>query len=184
MDSYIDLRINPDAEMRQNVLLNKVFTKFHKVLFDLNSTDIGVSFPETEVQLGQLMRIHSNSSSLLQLINMQWLGGLVSYCDCSEIIAVPNGTLHRTVSRWQHNMSGAQLRRLIKRGGITDDEIKAYKAKMYATQMTDLPYLELESTTNGRTHRRYIQTSELHTDQMIGDFDHFGLSKKATIPWF
>jgi len=34
MNHHIDIKINPDAEMRENVLLNKVYTKFHKRLSD------------------------------------------------------------------------------------------------------------------------------------------------------
>ena len=184
MDSYIDIKINPDAEMRENVLLNKVFAKFHKALCDLNSNDIGVSFPETKVLLGRVVRVHSTVVRLQELINLKWLGGLSGYCDCSEISTVPNKSLHRHVSRWQHNMSESHLRRLIKRGSITEDKIKAYKAKMFSVQMTDLPYLELESNSNGKHHRRYIQMTELQESATKGSFDSFGLSKTATIPWF
>ncbi|EPJ47991.1 MAG: CRISPR-associated protein Cas6/Csy4, subtype I-F/YPEST [Osedax symbiont Rs1] len=184
MDSYIDIRINPDAEMRQNILLNKIFTKFHKVLCDLSANDIGVSFPEAKVLLGRLIRIHATASRLQELMATKWLGGLVGYCDCSDIKSIPNNTLHRRISRWQHNMSGSHLRRLIKRGSIADDEIKAYKAKMFAVQMTELPFLELESNTNGNHHRRYFQMTESQQEAIKGEFDYFGLSKTATIAWF
>ncbi len=43
MDYYIDIKIKPDAEMRENVLLNKVYSKLHKALFSLKSSDIGVT---------------------------------------------------------------------------------------------------------------------------------------------
>ena len=46
MKHFIEIKIKPDAEMRENVLLNKVYTKFHKRLFDLKSSEIGISFPE------------------------------------------------------------------------------------------------------------------------------------------
>ena len=46
MEHYIEIKIKPDAEMRENVLLNKVYTKFHKRLWDLKSSEIGISFPE------------------------------------------------------------------------------------------------------------------------------------------
>lgn len=184
MESYIDIRILPDDEMRENVLLNKVFIKFHKALFDLKSTGIGVSFPETKVLLGRLIRIHSTDSRLQELIDSNWLGGLVGYCNCSGIQYVPANAKHRRVSRWQHNMSDSHLKRLIKRGGISKEEIKAYKAKMFSVQMTELPFLELDSISNGNHHRRYIQMSNITENPCDGEFDSFGLSKKATIPWF
>jgi CRISPR-associated endonuclease Csy4 len=48
----------------------------------------------------------------------------------------------------------------------------------------DNPYLELESGSNGHLHRRYIVFGELMDKPMSGEFDQFGLSKTATIPWF
>lgn len=184
MDFYIDVTLLPDAEMPTNVLLNKVYTKFHKALFDLQANDVGVSFPETIVTFGKVMRIHSDKSRLLELGNINWLGGLGGYCKFSEILPAPENAKFRCVSRWRSNMSESHVRRLVKRGSISQDELKRYKAKMFATQMTTLPFLELESASNGRFHRRYIQTSELLDHPVKGSFDYFGLSKIATVPWF
>ncbi|MEE9356016.1 MAG: type I-F CRISPR-associated endoribonuclease Cas6/Csy4 [Methylococcaceae bacterium] len=80
-------------------------------------------------------------------------------------------------------MTEAKLRRLIKRGSITEDEIKTYKAKMFQ-QGLDNPYLELESTSNGHKHRRYLQFGEIIAEPVAGKFDQFGLSKTTTVPWF
>lgn len=184
MDFYIDVLLLPDAEMRENVLLNKVYTKFHKTLFDLQAKDVGVSFPETKLLLGKVLRIHSSQNRLSELQSINWLGGLSGYCNCSEILPAPIDAKNRCISRWRSNMSESHLRRLIKRGSISQEKLKGYKAKMFATQMTTLPFLELESASNGRFHRRYIQTSELLDQPVKGDFDYFGLSKTATIPWF
>ncbi len=183
MNHYIDIHIKPDAEMRDNVLLNKVYAKFHKALFSLKSTDIGVSFPQYNVLLGHVLRIHGIESKLTKLQATNWLGGLVGYCDVSAIQEIPGEVSYRTISRKQSNMTGAKLRRLIKRGSITQDEAKGYKAKMFQ-QGIDNPYLELESTSNGHKHRRYIQFGELSKQATKGEFDQFGLSTKATIPWF
>ncbi|MDC9727690.1 MAG: type I-F CRISPR-associated endoribonuclease Cas6/Csy4, partial [Candidatus Thioglobus sp.] len=56
MSYYLDVQIKPDAEMLENWLLNKVYTKLHKAIFDLNATDIGVSFPQVKVKLGCIIR--------------------------------------------------------------------------------------------------------------------------------
>jgi CRISPR-associated endonuclease Csy4 len=184
MNAYIDIRLLPDDEMRVNVLLNKVFSKLHKALFDLKSNNIGISFPETKVLLGQVIRIHSKDIRIQELMDCNWLGGLKGYCSINNIAPVPSEVRYRKVSRWQHNMSESNLRRLIKRGTITKEEIKAYRAKMFSVQLTELPFLELESTSNGNHHRRYIKMSDLSEEPVIGEFDKFGLSKDATIPWF
>ena len=183
MDYYIDIKINPDAEMRKNVLLNKVYTKLHKALFDLKSSAIGVSFPEYKVLLGRILRLHGNSSILNDLQGLNWLGGLSGYCQMTEILPVPENVQYRVISRKQSTMTNAKLNRLIKRGTISEENIKAYIAKMF-TKGLDNPYLELDSTSNDQLHRRYLQFSALLDKPIEGEFDTFGLSKSATIPWF
>ena len=183
MNHYIDIQIKPDAEMRENVLLNKVYSKLHKALFDLNSSDIGLSFPQYEIIFGKVLRLHGNEGKLSDLQVTDWLGDLKGRCNISGIEPVPNIVLYRTISRKQSNMTEAKLRRLIKRGSISDSELKAYKAKMF-TKGLDNPYLELESNSNGHKHRRYIQFGALSSESVEGLFDQFGLSKAATIPWF
>lgn len=183
MDSYIDITIKPDEEMRGNVLLNKVYTKLHKALSEQKLTDVGVSFPRYKILLGNVIRIHGGETRLLELGAMSWLGGLSGYCDVSTAQKVPEGTAYRTISRKQSNMTEAKLRRLIKRGSISPEAVKAYKAKMFEKGL-DNSYLELESASNGHKHRRYIQFGELRTTPVQGMFDQFGLSKNATVPWF
>jgi len=183
MDCYIDVQLKPDAEMRENVLLNKVYTKLHKALFTLKSTNIGVSFPKYHLKLGDVIRIHAREGRLKELQTMNWLGGLIGYCEVSDVKPVPEQTKFRTVSRKQSNMTESKSRRLIKRGTLSSEEVKGYKAKMFA-QGLDNPYLEMESGSNGHLHRRYIQFGELLDESVAGDFDQFGLSKVATVPWF
>lgn len=183
MDSYIEIILKPDAEMRENVLLNKVYTKLHKALVTLNSDSTGVSFPQYNVILGRVIRIHSNSAMLHDLNGINWLGGLIGYCNVSEITVVPTQCEYRIISRIQSTMSQAKLRRLIKRGSISEEEVKTYKAKMFSKGL-DNPYLELESSSNGYKHRRYLNIGELQGEAIQGKFDHFGLSKSATVPWF
>lgn len=183
MNYFINIVIKPDNEMRENFLLNKVFTKLHKALCTLNSTGIGVSFPNYKVLLGNVIRLHGNESALLALQNTNWLGGLTGYCEIAQIQSAPDNAFYRNISRIQSNMTEAKLRRLIARGSISADEVKGYKAKMFH-QGIDNPYLELESTSNGHKHRRYLQFGDLHSKPVEGPFDQFGLSKTATIPWF
>ena len=183
MNHYINIQIKPDAEMRENVLLNKIYTKFHKALSSLNVNNIGVSFPNYKVKLGDIIRLHGTENSLSKLQNTNWLGGLSGYCDVTKIQLVPADVSYRAVSRKQANMTASKLRRLIKRCSISADEAKQYKAKMF-TQGLDDPYLELESASNGHKHRRYISFGELVDNPVMGEFDQFGFSKTATIPWF
>lgn len=183
MDIFLDIQIKPDAEMRENELLNKAYTKLHKRLCELQATDIGISFPQYKVLLGQAIRVHSSEKRLSELQANEWLGGLMGYCKVGSIQKIPDTAQYRTISRIQSNMTEAKLRRLIQRGSIEEGEIKNYKAKMFQKGL-DNPYLELESVSNGHKHRRYLQFGELLPQPVSGEFDLFGLSKTATVPWF
>ena len=184
MDFYIDLILQADEEVPIVFIRNKVFAKFHKALNELKQTSIGISFPRYKIKLGDVIRIHGEKSGLDTLQQSNWLGGLAGYCELSNILPVPENIKgYRTVSRIRQNMSNSKLQRLIKRGSISDEKVKDYETKMLATGL-DNPYLELLSASNGHTHRRYIQFGELSEQATKGEFDQFGLSKKATIPWF
>ena len=183
MNYYIDIIIKPNAEIQLIILLNTIYTKLHKALYDLRSTSIGVSFPKYTLTLGNLLRIHGNELALQNLQNLNWLGSMNSYCDVSSVMAVPDGAKFRTVSRKQTTMSQAKLRRLIKRSSITEHETRQYRKKMFSSGL-DNPYVELVSGSNKQKHRRYIEFGELFEQPVSGDFDQFGLSKIATVPWF
>lgn len=183
MKYYQCLKLKPDEESPVYFLRNVCFTKLHKALHTLKSTDIAISFPNYKVKLGDVIRLHGTESRLTELQDTNWLGGLSGYCDVSEIRAIPDEMKHRNISRIQSNMTASKLRRLIKRGSINAEEAKQYKAKMF-TQGLDNPYLELDSASNGNKHRRYIQFGELLDNPIAGEFDQFGLSKTATVPWF
>jgi CRISPR-associated endonuclease Csy4 len=183
MDSYIEIKLKPDAEMRLNCLLNMLYTKLHKALFDLSANNIGVSFPAYKITLGDMLRLHGTQTALEQLQAKNWIGGMSGYCQLSAIQAVPDQVKYRTVSRKQSTMSHAKLNRLLKRESIAPEQTPQYKAKMFAKGLDD-PYIELTSSSNGHKHRRYIEFGALQAEPVAGEFDQFGLSKTATVPWF
>lgn len=193
MDYYLDIKLQPDAEVPIFFIRNKVYGKLHKALHSLNSTDIAVSFSKYKIKLGDVVRLHGTDKNLTELQNTNWLGGLSGYCEVSEIQAVPDQIVgYRVISRKQPTMNLKKLEKRVqyqKAQGVlkTQNEIKEYekqyKAKMYATGL-DNPYLELDSSSNGHKHRRYIQFGEVVKQEIKGEFDTFGLSKIATVPWF
>lgn len=183
MDRYIDIELRPDADMRLNVLLNTVYTKFHKALCDLKSNYIGVSFPKYELTLGNVLRVHGESAALHDLQGINWLGGMIGYCNVSDILSVPSEVKFRNISRKQSTMSNSKLQRLIKRGSISADDVKRYKAELFKKGL-DNPYVELISASNNQKYRRYFEFGQVVDSPIPGEFDQFGLSKTATIPWF
>jgi len=183
MEYYIDIELKPDAEMEESPLMNLVYEKFHKALVKLKTEQIGVSFPKYKIKLGKVLRLHGNKTNIQNLQGLNWLGGIAGYCEISNVKNVPTNVKYRTVSRIRTNMSKSKLKRLKRRGSITPDEEKNYRAKMFS-QGLDNPYLDLKSGTTGQNHRRFFRLGPLLDQPVEGKFDSYGLSKGATVPWF
>ena len=183
MDHYIDISILLDPEFSAPVLMNVVYSRLHQAVCDHQSTSMGIRVPKYNVTLGNVLRIHGNKKKLLELQELGWFVGMSSYCAISSVLLVPVNTKFRTVSRLQPTMSQAKLRRLIKREALSEAEVSQYKAKMFSKGL-DNPYVELVSGSNGQKHRRYIKFGDLRDQSVSGEFDQFGLSKTATVPWF
>ena len=204
MNHYIEIKLNPDDDFPVYFLRNTCFKKLHKALFTLKANGIGVSFPNcTKRQksggvyfigkLGDTIRLHGSQTDLQTLQNSNWLGGLSGYCEVSDIMTVPEKIEgYRAVSRIQPTMTLAKLKKRVEyqkaNGDLkTDEEVetykKQYKAKMFTASL-DNPYLELQSASTGEKYRIFIQFGVLQDQPVAGEFNRFGLSKVATIPWF
>ena len=51
-------------------------------------------------------------------------------------------------------------------------------------QMVDLPFVQLRSTSTGQSFRLFIEQGATQDNPTLGDFNAYGLSQRATIPWF
>lgn len=193
MDYYLDLTLLPDEEVPIYFLRNKTYTKLHKAIHNLKATNIGISFPQANVnKLGGVIRLHSTQTRLQELQNLNCLGNLIGYCKISHILPVPNKVEgYRTISRIRQTMSNAKLRRTVAfkqaqkelSEAQANQYIQQYKAKMFATGL-DSPYLELQSTSTSNKYRLYIAFGDLQKQPIDGKFNRFGLSKTATISIF
>lgn len=191
MDYYIEITLLPDPEFPASTLMNAMFNKLHKTLFDLQSNQIGVSFPDYGKTLGDRLRLHGKEEGLTKLNETNWLGRMKDYCQQSLIQPIPDNVQYRTVFRHQDTRSNAKIRRLLnrqeqgKRGtkpALTKQDIDAYQNERDNAYQNG-PYLDLNSS-KGQRYRRYILMGELLGLPNDGEFDQFGLSKTATIPWF
>ncbi|APD89012.1 type I-F CRISPR-associated endoribonuclease Cas6/Csy4 [Alteromonas mediterranea] len=183
MNSYIDVVLKPDAELREAELSSKVFTKFHKGLVALKTDQIGISFPKVRVKLGLVYRLHGNVDKLKELQELNWLGPLIGYCNVSDICPIPEIVQHRNVREIRSNLSSSKLRRLVTRGSIDKQGEKRYKIKMLSNSF-DNPYLDILSSSTGQVYRKFFYFGEVQAEPIVGPFDSYGLSKSATIPWF
>lgn len=188
MNYYIDIELFPKKELRENILLNQLYTEFHQRLYKLDDNSIGVSFPNYRLKLGDIFRIHGDKASLEALQSVQWIKKYEKNYHISTIQPIPSNVKHRKISRIQQNMSQSKLRRLLKRteegkGGLNPEDVKKYTIKMLEGGL-DNPFVELISGSSGKRHRRYFAFGEIQDNAIEGTFDTFGLSKEATVPWF
>lgn len=183
MDYYCDIVLLPDQELRENVLMNMVYSKLHKGLASLKSDFIGVSFPAATLKPGNHLRLHGTKEHLEHLSALNWLGGLSGYCKIDVIKPIPDKVQYRTISRKQTTKSNSKLRRLQKRGSLSSEDVKGYRAKMFS-QGLDNPYFDLVSQSSGHTYRRFLELGDIQAEPTAGAFDSFGLSRDATVPWF
>ncbi|MDG9881964.1 type I-F CRISPR-associated endoribonuclease Cas6/Csy4 [Pseudomonas sp. GD04058] len=187
MDRYIDLKLRPDPEFPQTLLMNALLTKLHRALHDLRRNDIGISFPglsQNARNLGEHLRLHGNDQALSRLSSLDWLLGMRDHVDVSETLIVPEGVKHRTISRVQVDSSPERARRrLIKRHGISEEEARE-RIPDNAGKRCDLPFATLRSNGGGQVFRLFVRLGPLLEEPHQGTFSGYGLSGTATVPWF
>lgn len=185
MNRYIDIEILTDPEFSAVQILSVLVRKFHQSLVDLNCNQIGVSFPKHKsTNLGNLMRLHANEHSLQRLMDTGWLSGLLDHVSTSECLEIPTNSKFRIVSRVQVKSNPERLRRRAqKRHGISADEA-IVKIPDQAAKTTNLPYVQLASTSTKQKFPLFIQHGPISEERKLGEFNKYGLSSQATVPWF
>ena len=72
---------------------------------------------------------------------------------------------------------------LMKRHGL--DETQARERILdSAAEKVDLPFVQLQSRSTGQTFRLFLSLDPEQSAPTPGDFNAYGLSRNATIPWF
>lgn len=139
MDYFLDIRVLPDPEFGEEMLMAALFAKLHRALGARSKGDIGVSFPEFSIKPGPLLRLHGDESALCALEKTLWRKGLNDYCQSGTVMQVPEIKGWRCVSRVQVKSSPERLmRRSVKKGWITQDEADARLLTMRG-ESTTLP---------------------------------------------
>lgn len=186
MDRYMDLRILPDPEFPTQQLMNALFTKLHRCLVRLSTSDVGVSFPEVDEQaphLGRVLRIHGSDDSFARLMAEPWLVGMRDHIHIDPVSPVPDSVGYRRVRRVQAKSSPERIRRRqMKRHHWTEAEARS-RIPDDIRRTVNLPHLRLES---GSTKHRFLLFL-LHEPADVpvnGAFNSYGLSGSATVPWF
>lgn len=183
MDHYIDIRVKPDPEFGQTELLNALFAKLHRVLPSVTEGRVGISFPLYGKSLGSCLRLHGSLPDLQHLLANNWRQGLRDYTQVQGPEVVPPTARYRTVRRIQSKSAHNKRQRSIAKGWLTEQQ--ALQSIPDSQQkVIKLPYVELLSLSTRSRMRVYIEHGPLTDTPVYGQFNAYGLSATATIPWF
>lgn len=187
MDHFIDIRLRPEPEFPAYQLMGALFGKFHLVLARLGIQDIGVSFPDVNMQqpsLGDRLRLHGNAFALSRLTDEQWLAGVRDHVVLGPVTPVPERVAYRHVVRVQAKSSPDRLRRRqMLRHGIELSEAERRYPDDTAKRL-DLPFASLVSQSTGQPFHLFVSHGSLLDQPTFGAFNSYGLSQEATVPWF
>lgn len=185
MDSYTDIKLQADPETNVNQLRALVYEKLHFALANMNSAKIGVSFPQVKArELGSVLRLHGHNKELSQLLAADWMVRLRDYLTIGSIHGIPGNAMYRQVRRAQSKSNPARLRRrLMKRHNLSVEEALA-QIPDSAERFLDLPFVMMRSHSTKQRFRLFLSHGPLSETPVSGDFNSYGLSSTATIPWF
>lgn len=185
MDYYLDIIVKPGLEYSDNTIMNHLYASLHKTLFDYGNKKIGCSFPQVaNLGLGSCLRLHGSQTALEDLMAVKWLKKFEDYVQLKPLAKVPEKVAYRVVRRVQVKSSPERLlRRSIKKGKLSLEEAEQRLQSMHA-KTTKLPYLRVKSTSTGQYFRLFVIHDEIMQKPAEGEFNHYGFSQTATIPWF
>jgi len=188
MNYYIEIKLLHDPEIGLGFLWKKVFTQVHLALTERNGDSIGVSFPQYGDKIfpmGDTLRLFAPAQEELDSLNInQWMARLQDYVKISDIRKIPDDIReYASFSRKQVKIGKErQARRYAKRHNIDYEEAFKYYENMEEKILT-LPFIMLQSLSSNQEMKLFVKRS-LTTTEIKGDFNSYGFSKEATVPWF
>jgi CRISPR-associated endonuclease Csy4 len=186
MRHYIDIRLRPDPEFVETQLMNALFSKLHRAFVLLKNEEIGISFPDFAPKrpLGQRLRLHGSYDSLERLRSLNWLVGMHDHVTVTDTLETPTLSQYRTVRRVQVDSNPERLRRRYLKRHPEKTEAEVTELYHEYEKRTDLPFVSVRSQSTGQPFRLFINHGELLDSTQAGNFNCYGLSPTATIPWF
>ena len=184
MKHYITIKVLPDPEFQQSLLMNALFSKLHRGLVQAGQGEIGISFPGFNGTLGDQIRLHSHAASLVRLMDSAWLKGLRDYTHLTAISDVPPVVKYRVVKRVQVKSGVTRLRRRSVRKGWMSEAEAVERIPLTRERKSKQPFLQLKSQSTGQAFRLFIEHGDIVGQAVTGGFSAYGLSGNATIPWF
>ncbi len=187
MDHFVDIEVRPDPEFGNNQLMSALYGKLHRALVAQGCNRIGVSLPGVDGfrgHLGTRLRLHGEVSALTTLLSSDWLTGMRDHVALTQPVRVPDSAQHRVVMRVQVKSSPERLRRRLMRRHDLSEQEACQRIPDDLARLTHLPFILLRSTSTGHTFKLFIEHCAIQSSPVLGDFNAYGLSQGATVPWF
>lgn len=186
MDYYLEIQLQPDPDFVPDMLMNALFSKLHKALVENPQLTVAVSFPEYSLSprgLGSCLRLHGKQQDLESLQGTTWLTGMRDHTAYQGIQAAPSNAKQVLVKRVQSKSNIERLvRRYAKHKNISEEEARSHYQQAEPKKLR-LPFITLNSQSSGQRFLLFIKQSQQEKSQ-VGEFNRYGLSQTATIPWF
>ena len=184
---YIDIALRPDPEFSHTHLLSALIAKLHRALVQLQSSDIGISFPRYSLHprtLGAVLRLHGSEAALQRLMGQPWLQGMRDHVQCTALQPVPPDAAPCLVHRRQFKTNAERMRRRRMRRKGESAEQAAAAIPDSIEQTPDLPYVQLRSASTRQPFCLFIDQQAVPSSMTAGGFNTYGLSLGATVPRF
>lgn len=183
---YIDIRLLPDPEFQEHQLMGALYTRLHRLLVQLQTNRIGVSFPgyqDWPPTLGSTLRLLGPKLELSQ-VESSWLKGMRDHTEFMPIEQVPMKTAHRPLRRIQvKNNPERLMRRQIQRHGLTEQQARERVPKGRGDRLR-LPYVVLNSASTGQRFPLFLKLGPETQSGEEWSFNTYGLSNTIAVPWF
>lgn len=186
MNHYLDVSFDASVDFP---LVHQMATFYQGVHLYLVETKekLGVTLPEMRLQarnpLGSIVRLHGEKNALDAFVQSPFLSRIRSPFRLSKIEIVPPLVQHRTFWRYQPKSIVQMRKRAMKRHRLTE----AQAAERYPLEKQEhslRPYLELRSLSTRQSFKLFFVQGDVQDKLILGEFNTYGLSQTATLPWF
>lgn len=194
MKYYIEITLQPSAEIPLHFLWEKLYQQVHLALVEMQEDDgkvaVGVSFPqydEKRNQLGSTLRLFGLTIQELEQLDLtKWLSRLMDYVHMTTIRDVPANCRFSLFKRLQPVKSNAKkirmAKRKAKRENISIEEAFELLGK-HKEEIIKAPFINIKSLSSEQRYRLLIGKMS-SKDYCQGKFSTYGLSSVATVPIF
>lgn len=191
---YREITLIPDGVCSIYDIWRIVFRQVHLALVECGDRTIGLSFPGyvysfKKKTLGTKIRLFSqNESALMRLQLDQYLEGVLDFCHISQIRVVPDDVQFGCFGRKQYRNDYEKIvRSKMVHLNVTEEQAMLLVGE-FEPPAIDFPYIHYDSLSSksrgvNASMQIAIQFKKVE-DEVLGDFNSFGLSNTITVPIF